>query len=325
MRALVTGVAGFIGSHLAEKLLVEGHEVLGLDAFTEYYDRRLKEQNLSRLCGRSAFRLIKGDIATANLPELLRDQEVVFHLAAQPGVRKSWGDDFRIYLERNLWATQRLLEEARHHPLHKFVFASSSSIYGDAERYPTAETDLPQPISPYGVTKLAGERLCLAYASSYGVPIMAMRYFTVYGPRQRPDMAFSRFIGALKDGSEISIYGDGRQTRDFTYVSDAVEATYQAGVGNAVNDVLNIGGGSRVTVLEVLAILGEISGQEPRLRFVGTQRGDVHDTAADVRRANAVIGYEPRTSLRTGLQRQVEHAVISMNLLSTALAVSGSR
>lgn len=306
MRVLVTGAAGFIGSHLSERLLSDGHDVIGVDAFTDYYDPALKARNSQPLLTNPNFTLVEGDLAAIELEELLSQCSIVFHLAAQPGVRASWGDDFRLYLERNLLATQRLLEAARAHSLQKFVFASSSSVYGNAERYPTVETDLPQPISPYGVTKLAGERLCLAYASSYSIPVMALRYFTVYGPRQRPDMAFNRFIKAILARQEITIYGDGQQTRDFTYVSDAVQATVTAGYSPASNDVLNIGGGSRVTVLEVLAMLHEITGHEPRVRFLEAQRGDVHDTAADVTRATETIGYRPSVTLRQGLQRQIE-------------------
>lgn len=306
MKVLLTGAAGFIGSHLAERLVSDGNDVIGVDAFTEYYDRSLKERNLQRLLGCPGFRFVEADLAQLDVSSLLDDRDVVFHLAAQPGVRSSWGSDFHIYLERNLWATQRLLEAVRDRPLRKFVFASSSSVYGDAERYPTREDDLPQPISPYGVTKLAGERLCLAYGRSYGVPVMAMRYFTVYGPRQRPDMAFNRFIQSLLQGNEITIYGDGRQSRDFTYVSDAVEATLQAALIDATGEVLNVGGGSRVNLLEIMDLLHQVTGVQPRLRFLESQRGDVRDTAADVTRATQLFGYRPRVSLFEGLSRQVQ-------------------
>jgi UDP-glucose 4-epimerase len=304
-RLLVTGVAGFIGSHLAEHLLAAGHEVIGIDAFTDYYDPAIKRANVAPLLDLPGFRLIDGDLADCDLGEALDGCEVVYHQAAQAGVRASWGDDFRLYLERNLWATQRLLEAIRERPVRKLVFASSSSVYGDAERYPTAETDHPRPISPYGVTKLAGEHLCLAYAASYGVPIVALRYFTVYGPRQRPDMAFNRFIRAVARGDDITVYGDGTQTRDFTYVSDIVAANIAAGEADVRGEVINTGGGSRVTVLEVLGLLGELIGKEPKIRFIETQRGDVRHTAADLSKARALLGYEPRVPLREGLRRQV--------------------
>jgi nucleoside-diphosphate-sugar epimerase len=306
VRVLVTGAAGFIGSHLTERLLAEGHTVLGIDAFTEYYDRTLKERNISGVIGNQSFDLVEGDLASIDLAPLVADRDLVFHLAAQPGVRSSWGDDFHIYLERNLWATQRLLEAVRGLPLRKLVFASSSSVYGDSERYPTFETDLPQPISPYGVTKLASEQLCLAYARTAGIPVAAMRYFTVYGPRQRPDMAFSRFISSLLRNQEISIYGDGKQTRDFTYVSDAVEATYQAALAPSTNQVFNVGGGSRVSLLDVLSMLGEVTQEKPRIRLTEAQAGDVRDTAADTQRARQLLGYQPRVSLRAGLLSQVD-------------------
>lgn len=307
MKALVTGAAGFIGSHLSERLLAEGHEVVGIDCFTEYYDRSLKERNIAGLRGHPSFRLRVADLATANLHELVEGSDLVFHLAGQPGVRASWGDDFRVYLERNLWATQRLLEALRDRPIKKLVFASSSSVYGDAERYPTRESDLPQPISPYGVTKLAGERLCLAYHAGYGVPAIALRYFTVYGPRQRPDMAFPRFIAALQGGKEITVYGDGQQTRDFTFVADTVEATIRAGLCDTSGVVLNVGGGSRVPLIDVITVLGQLCSVEPRIRFADDQRGDVRNTGADPARAEEVLHYRPQTPLFEGLRRQVEY------------------
>lgn len=306
MTSLITGVAGFIGSHLAEHLLDEGQEVVGIDAFTDYYDPALKRANVAPLLDRPGFRLIEGDLMHCDLREALDGCEVVYHQAGQPGVRASWGDDFHLYLERNLWATQRLLEAIREQPVRKLVFASSSSVYGDAERYPTAESDRPQPISPYGVTKLAGEHLCLAYAASYGVPVVALRYFTVYGPHQRPDMAFSKFIAAVAEGREITVYGDGKQTRDFTYVSDIVAANTAAGASDLQSEVINTGGGSRVTVLEVLDLLGELIGKPPNIRFIENQRGDVRHTGADLSKARALLGYEPRVPLREGLRRQVE-------------------
>ncbi|MGI8968335.1 MAG: NAD-dependent epimerase/dehydratase family protein [Chloroflexota bacterium] len=312
MRTLVTGAAGFIGSHLSERLLDEGHEVLGVDAFTDYYDRARKERNVVGLRDRPGFTLIEADLESADLPTLVDDCDVIFHLAGQPGVRGSWGPDFRLYLERNVWATQRLLEAVRGSPLHKFVLASSSSVYGDAERYPTSELDLPRPISPYGVTKLAAERLCLAYHSTYGVPVMALRYFTVYGPRQRPDMAFSRFIEAIDRGQEIVVYGDGAQTRDFTFVADAVDGTYRAALGTESGHVLNIGGGACVALIDVLRLLGEATGREPKLRFIENQAGDVRHTAADITQARGLIGYEPRVILSEGLRRQVEDSRLAV-------------
>jgi nucleoside-diphosphate-sugar epimerase len=304
--SLVTGVAGFIGSHLADTLLRQGESVVGIDAFTEYYDPAIKRANVAPLLEHPGFRLIEADLTTFDLRTALEGCDVVYHQAGQPGVRASWGDDFQLYLARNLQATQRLLEAIRAHPVRKLVFASSSSVYGDAERYPTAETDLPRPISPYGVSKLAGEHLCRAYAAGYGVPVVALRYFTVYGPRQRPDMAFNRFIRAVLAGDEITVYGDGKQTRDFTFVSDIVAANIAAANSDLTSEVINTGGGSRVTVLEVLDLLGAIIGKQPRIRFVETQRGDVRHTGADLSKARALLSYEPRVPLAEGLRRQVE-------------------
>src|SRR5262245_64919423 len=221
--ALVTGVAGFIGSHLAERLLRDGVRVTGVDCFTDYYDPAIKRRNLERARSHPEFALVELDLGEADLAAL-PDVQVVYHQAAQPGVRASWGADFAIYTHHNVLATQRLLERYRGSSLERFVYASSSSVYGDAERYPTDEGLLPRPLSPYGVTKLAGEHLALLYARNFGMPVVALRYFTVYGPRQRPDMAFHRFCRALLTGQAITVYGDGRQSRDFTFVADAVEA-----------------------------------------------------------------------------------------------------
>jgi len=308
MKTLVTGAAGFIGSHLAEQLLADGHEVTGIDAFTDYYDPALKGANVAPLLDRSGFRLIEGDLLRCDLRSALDGCEVVYHQAAQPGVRASWGDDFRLYLERNLWATQRLLEAIRQQPVRKLVFASSSSVYGDAERYPTAESDRPQPISPYGVTKLAGEHLCLAYAVSYGVPVVALRYFTVYGPHQRPDMAFSRFIRAVMEGDEITVYGDGKQTRDFTYVENVVEANVAAcAAPKAPGETVNIACGDRVTIAGLANMIGEIAGHvvEPKLK--PARAADVRHSLADITKAQDTIGYRVRVNLQEGLERTVEY------------------
>lgn len=305
---LVTGVAGFIGSHLAERLVREGYMVIGVDAFTPFYAREIKQRNLAGLLRENRFRLIEGDLNCLNLKELMRDLsiEYVFHLAAQPGVRTSWGDRFEEYLWHNVRATQRLLEAAKELPLKKFIYASSSSIYGDSERLPISEESLPRPISPYGVTKLAGEHLCLLYERGYGVPAIVLRYFTVYGPRQRPDMAFYRFIRAALEGKEIPIYGDGEQTRDFTFVDDAVEGTLRGAWLGEPGQVFNIGGGAPVRLNSVLQELEEMLGIPIRVRYRKTETGDVLHTFADIRRAQRQLGYIPQVSLREGLARQVE-------------------
>ena len=230
----MTGAAGFIGSHLCERLLADGHEVVGIDSFSDYYERERKEQNLSAARAQPNFTLEVVDLVDADLARILDGATVVFHLAGQPGVRPSWGGHFDRYVHDNIVATQRLLESLRESQLQKLVFASSSSVYGDAEMFPTKESALPRPVSPYGMTKLAAEHLTFVYMRNFGIPATSLRYFTVYGPRQRPDMAFCRFMEALVDNEEIEIFGDGEQTREFTYVSDAVDGTVKAASADVV-------------------------------------------------------------------------------------------
>lgn len=302
---MVTGAAGFIGSHLATRLLASGEEVVGVDCLTDYYDVSTKRSNLSPLLQEDRFRFHELDLAKDNLAVVLDGAACVYHLAGQPGVRGSWGGGFAAYVRNNIVATQRLLEAMRG-SASRIVFASSSSVYGDAERYPTPEDDLPQPTSPYGVTKLCSEQLVMAYRRSAGVDARCVRYFTVYGPRQRPDMAFSRFIAAARCGQPIDVYGDGLQVRDFTYVADAVEATIRAGtVDDPGQRIFNVGGGSRVTVRSVLALLGEILGRPIETRELPPQPGDVRETGADLRQAAAILGWHPTVSLEQGLRKQV--------------------
>ncbi len=305
MRALITGVAGFIGSHLAEALLAQGHAVVGLDCFTNYYDPALKRHNLTGFQSHPAFQFIQADLVAADLSPLLRDVDWVFHQAAQAGVRASWGKSFDVYTKDNVLATQRLLEAAKDHPLRKLVYASSSSIYGDAESFPTPETALPRPLSPYGVTKLAAEHLCYLYWRNYGVPTVSLRYFSVYGPRQRPDMAFHKFGRALLQGDPIAIYGDGRQTRDFTFVSDVVRANLLAAEHGQAGEVYNIGGGARVSLLETLKLLEHISQRTANADFQSAERGDARHTAADISKAQEQLGYQPAVDLPTGLAAEV--------------------
>ena len=305
--SLVTGVAGFIGSHLAERLLREGHRVVGVDAFTDYYPRTVKMANLSALLGDSGFRLVELNMAQADLGPVVAEADFIFHQAGQPGVRASWGTEFGVYVESNVLATQRLLEAVRGSArLRRLVFASSSSVYGQSQDLPLREESLPQPFSPYGVTKLAAEHLCLLYHANYGVPAVALRYFTVYGPRQRPDMGFHKFIQAALQDRPIVVYGDGEQTRDFTYVADAVEANWLAMGPRAAGQVFNIGGGSRSSVNQVLTTLGEILGRPIRREQRPPQPGDVRHTWADTTRAREVLGFYPRVPLREGMTRQVE-------------------
>ncbi len=305
-RAVVTGAAGFIGSHLCDRLLELEHKVVGIDSFADYYARALKEQNLESLRAHPDFTFEELDLVDADLRPVLRGANVVYHLAGRPGVRPSWGEQFDSYLRDNVLATQRLLESLKEIPVDRLVFAGSSSVYGDAEMFPTKETALPRPVSPYGVTKLAAEHLTLLYTKNFGLPVVSVRYFTVYGPRQRPDMAFSRFMQAMVDGEPIEVFGDGEQTREFTYVSDAVEGTIKAATADVVGQVVNLGGGSRVTINRVLATLEDISRAKARRKTLPAALGDPRHTGASINLARERLGWEPRVSLREGLTRQWE-------------------
>ncbi len=303
---IVTGAAGFIGSHLVEKLLSQGKRVIGIDHFNDYYDPQLKRKNIAHFENHPAFTLIEGDIQLLNWSILLKGVEVVYHQAAQAGVRASWGDGFRAYTERNINATQVLLEAAKDAKnLQRLVFASSSSVYGDAETLPTNESVCPQPVSPYGITKLASERLCLLYHKNFGVPVVGLRYFTVYGPRQRPDMAFHKFFQAVMQGQAIPIYGDGQQTRDFTYISDAIAANLAAATApSAIGEVFNIGGGSRVVLTEIIDSMEKIVGRPIYRQHIENAKGDARHTAADVSKAQKILGYQPQVSLVAGLTQE---------------------
>ncbi len=306
MRALVTGAAGFIGSTLAERLLRDGADVVGLDCFTDYYPRPLKEHNLAGLRDQPRFRLIESRIQDADLVSLLADRTHVFHLAAQAGVRKSWGRHFAVYIRNNIEATHVLLEACVGRSLERFVYASSSSVYGDSVSLPAREDALVQPVSPYGVTKLAAEHLCGLYHVNHGVPAVALRYFTVYGPRQRPDMAFHRFLRAITLDQPITLYGDGEQTRDFTYVHDAVTAAVAAGTKGVAGRVYNIGGGSRVSVNQVLEMIGRVSGRRPLVSVDPAQKGDMRHTYADTRLARTDLGFVPAVHLEEGLTAEYQ-------------------
>jgi len=303
-RALVTGVAGFIGSNLAERLLAGGWQVTGVDRFTDYYARSIKERNLATLRGDPHFAFVEADLVTANLAPLVAGVDAVFHEAGQAGVRASWGTSFEVYTHDNILATQALLEAVKGSSLHRFVYASSSSIYGDVETLPIREDTLPHPVSPYGVTKLAAEHLCNLYRVNWGVPTVSLRYFTVYGPRQRPDMAFHKFIRAMLRDEPLSLYGDGEQTRDFTFIDDVVEANVRA-VDAPPGGVFNISGGSRVTVNQVIATLEDLIGRPARLDRQGWQAGDQHHTWADASAARRVLGFSPKVGLRDGLAAEV--------------------
>ncbi len=307
VRCLVTGVAGFIGSHLAERLLREGYHVVGVDCLRDYYSPDIKRSNLAALLPQPAFQFHPVDLIQANLRLLVEGTDVVFHQAAQPGVRASWGDSFRVYAEDNILATQRLLEACRETSVHRFIYASSSSVYGNTIDLPVTERSATNPVSPYGVTKLAAEHLCHLYHSSFGVPAVALRYFTVYGPRQRPDMAFSRFISAIHGRRPITVYGDGEQTRDFTFVGDAVEANLSA-MRFASPDwrVWNIGGGTRASVREIITLLERLMKQSAILKVMPPQEGDVRHTWADVSAAERDLGFAPQHTLEQGLGAQID-------------------
>jgi nucleoside-diphosphate-sugar epimerase len=306
VKIVVTGAAGFIGSHLVEALLEQGEEVIGVDELNDYYDPILKSKNVAHLQSSPHFTFIEGNIQFLDWTSLLKDVSVIYHHAAQAGVRASWGKTFRFYTERNIDATQVLLEAAKDaHQLTRFVFASTSSVYGDVETFPTHEGISPQPVSPYGITKLAAERLCGLYYKNFGVPFVALRYFTVYGTRQRPDMAFHKFFKAVLQDEAISIYGDGQQTRDFTFVSDAVAANLAVlSVPEAVGEIMNIGGGSRVVLNEVLETMEEIVGQSIKRNHIEKAMGDARHTASDVTKARKILGYEPQVTLKDGLYQE---------------------
>jgi UDP-glucose 4-epimerase len=291
-RTVVTGAAGFIGSHLCEALVARGHDVVGIDCFTDYYDVAQKRANLAGLSGHSNFFLIEESLTRVDLKRALAGASVVFHLAAQPGVRKSWGVEFEQYIEHNVRATQMLCEAMKGTGA-RLVYSSSSSVYGQTAQLPMREDHLTQPLSPYGVTKLAAEALCLLYAAGHGLPVACLRYFTVYGARQRPDMAFHKFIAAMLAGESIDVFGSGTQTRDFTYVSDAVAANLAAAEYRGNETIFNIGGGSRVSLHTVIDLLARLTGKTPDVRYRETQKGDVMHTMADISRAARELGYAP--------------------------------
>jgi UDP-glucose 4-epimerase len=314
---LVTGAAGFIGSHLVERCLRLGWRVTGIDAFTDYYAEDRKRLNACAAATDPKYRLIEGDLRDLDLSRLLQDVGVVFHLAAQPGVRKSW-DDFALYARHNVDATQRLLHATRGVPLERVVIASSSSIYGESEGLPTSEDAPPRPVSPYGVTKVSTEQLARVYWRSFGVPTVCLRYFTVYGPRQRPDMAVSRLISSVLAGETFEIFGDGEQTRDFTFVSDAVNGTIAAAQSGKPGSAYNIGGGSRISLNKVLDILDDLAGTPVKRSYVAERLGDARDTAADIRRARSELGFDPVFDFETGLRAQFDWQRLSSESPSPA-------
>jgi UDP-glucuronate 4-epimerase len=307
MRAVVTGGAGFVGSHLVDGLLARGDDVLAIDCFTPYYDRARKEANLAAARRMPRFALVKADLRDAALEPLFEGADVVFHQAAQPGVRQSWAQGFSDYVTHNIIGTQRLLEAVQHAaPTARVIYASSSSVYGNALRYPTREEDVPQPYSPYGVTKLAGEHLCAAYAANFGIATVSLRYFTVYGPRQRPDMAIQQLCAAARSGATFTQYGDGAQVREFTYVGDVVAANLLAAAAEVAGGTsINIAGGSEITLAELIALVERCAGRSITVDEQPSQRGDARRNAGAIDRAQEVLGWAPTVSLEDGIRAQL--------------------
>jgi nucleoside-diphosphate-sugar epimerase len=304
MKVLITGVAGFVGSHLAEKLLSENYDVVGIDKFLDNYPRRFKQKNLEPSLKHRNFKFLEEDLVRLNLRELLKDVSYVFHLAAQPGVRSSWGDEFIQYSQNNIMATQVLLEAGKESSVKKIVYASSSSVYGDTDDLPMREDGNTRPVSPYGVSKLAAEHLCYLYWKAYGVPTVSLRFFTVYGPRQRPDMFFHIFMDRLRKNQEVPLYDDGEQTRDFTYCGDIVDGLLGAAVYPGAGEVFNLGGGTESSVVNAIHIVEKISGLKAKLKTFERQKGDVRHTRARLDSAAKKLRYSPKVSLEEGLRQQ---------------------
>jgi nucleoside-diphosphate-sugar epimerase len=306
VRAVVTGAAGFIGSQLAEQLLAAGDEVVGIDAFTPYYEPATKAANVAGPRAHERFRLVDGDLNALDLGELFEGADAVFHLAAQPGVRLSW-DQFEVYAQHNLVATQRVLEACRAVGVGRLVVASSSSVYGNADTYPVTEDSPCRPYSPYGVTKLAGEQLCEAYVENWKLPVVSLRYFTVYGPRQRPDMSIYRLVESALTGEPFPMYGAGSFVREFTYVADIADATARAASADIPpGAVLNIAGGEPIVMHELVSLVGEIVGAEIVLDEQPARPGDAHRNGGSTDRARELLGWSPSTTLREGIARQAD-------------------
>jgi UDP-glucose 4-epimerase len=304
MNCLVTGAAGFIGSHLSRRLLEEGFSVTGVDSFTDYYPRWIKSTNLSPLQSESNFSFIEEDINSIDLHQLLRRIDYVFHMAAQAGVRASWGQSFTEYLRNNVEATQRLLEMSKDLPLQRFIYASSSSVYGFCPELPMRESSPLLPYSPYGVTKLAAENLCHLYFKNYGVPTISLRFFTVYGPGQRPDMAFHKFFRASVEDKPITVFGTGEQTRDFTYINDIVDAIFVCTSRGRAGETYNLGGGDRKMLKDLFPLFEEICGKKIDIDWEERQKGDVLHTLADIQKAKTDLGFEPKTPIDEGLSEE---------------------
>ena len=304
MKSVITGVAGFIGSHLAERLLCAGHEVIGIDNFLDNYPRSFKDNNLAGFRRNPRFTFLEGDLLRCDLNVLLCGATYVFHLAGQPGVRASWGKEFNRYTDNNILATQLLLEACKGLSLSKFVYSSTSSVYGDTEDLPMREDGLTRPISPYGATKLAAEHLCYLYWKAFSVPVVSLRFFTVYGPRQRSDMFFHLLLRALLRGDEVPLFDDGEQTRDFTFCQDIIEGIVAAASYPGSGEVFNLGGGSQISVLKAIELAERITGRKARLKRFDRQKGDVRHTRALLDEARDKLGYAPKIGLKEGLTEE---------------------
>ncbi len=306
MNCLVTGAAGFIGSHLCQRLLNEGFSVTGIDSFNDYYSRRMKDKNIHPFEKHSRFQLISDNLNDIDLSALLQNIDSVFHIAAQAGVRSSWGKNFSVYTDNNISATQKLLEAAKDSRIQKFIYASSSSVYGLCPELPMTESSPLFPYSPYGVTKLAAENLCQLYFKNFNVPTVSLRFFTVYGPGQRPDMAFHEFFKAIKKNLPVPLFGDGKQTRDFTYIDDIVDANIQSLEKGKAGEIYNVGGGIRKEMKEIFPLLEKITGRKVLLQHEDRQRGDVLHTYADINKAKKDLDFSPKITLEEGLNREWE-------------------
>lgn len=307
MRFVVTGACGFIGSHLSDRLLEAGHDVVGIDGYVPFYPREMKEKNIARALASKRFTLHETLIEkTPRLESILEGADAIYHLAAQAGVRASWGDDFAGYVDHNVLGTQKLLEAAVQAKTPRLIYASSSSVYGDVKELPLREAMALAPVSPYGVTKLAAEHLVHLYGKADSLSVTSLRFFTVYGPRQRPDMAFHRFLKAVRDGQPITLYGDGEQTRDFTFIADLIDVLEATFVSGKPGLVYNVGGGQRISVLKVLEAIGRVTGREVRIDRQAGQKGDMRDTLADTTLAARDLGFIPKTPLESGLKAEWE-------------------
>jgi len=306
VKHLITGSAGFIGSNLAKKLLAEGEEVIGIDCFTDYYARELKENNIKEILDNPNYTFLEKNLLETDLEELIKNVDYIYHQAAQAGVRSSWGEDFKIYNQNNILLTQKLLEAAKESKrLKKFVYASSSSVYGDTDQIPMTEKQRLQPVSPYGVSKLAGENLCYLYYKNFKVPTVSLRYFTVFGEGQRPDMAFHIFIKAFLQGESINVFGDGEQSRNFTYVGDTARANILAAKKAPAGEIINIGGTNTFKLNQSLELMKQIIGSAPKIIYSNKVKGDVKHTAADISKANQLLGYSPQVTFKEPLEREV--------------------